>query len=157
MRIFNADIQSWQWSLPKWYIYQKFVKSDEKNEVIISTQNTDEWAPGLIRKCIKYHRKYKYWSLTKPGTLSGENLKLFVNYVTLHSKWLSLLLLWCLFILNFMNLSWQGTLPVDFFQNDNNRSCPNVFNASINFWLKPHVKPMLASSIILTTQNLNCY
>ena len=78
MRIFNADIQSCQRSLPKWYIYQKFVKSDEKIEVIISTPNIDEWAPGLIRKYMKYmyHKKYKYWSLTKPGTLSGENLKL---------------------------------------------------------------------------------
>ena len=69
MRIFNTDIQSCQRSLPKWYIYQNLWNLMKKIEVIISTSNTDERAPGLIRKCMKYmyHKKYKYWSLTKPG------------------------------------------------------------------------------------------
>ena len=35
--------------------------------------DTKHWS---IRKCMKYQKKYKYWSLTTPGTLSGESLKL---------------------------------------------------------------------------------
>ena len=38
-----------------------------------------------------------------------------------------------------------------------NRSCPYQFNASTNFWLKPHVKPMLAPSVVLSTRKLHCY
>ena len=125
MRIFNTDIQSCQRSLPKWYIYQNLWNLMKKIEVIISTSNTDERAPGLIRKCMKYmyHKKIQILEFDKTWKISNlygqESNNIFLCWimrrnvqqqdiltifssinVTLHPKWLSLLLLWCLFILN---------------------------------------------------------
>ena len=95
--------------------------------------------------------------------------KVVVNYVTPNPTWISSLLLWYLFILNFMNLSWQTwylfffckivinkiiLVPISL----SNRSCPYEFNASIDCWFKTTSHcDVIAPPTVSTPRMLNCY
>ena len=91
--------------------------------------------------------------------------KVFVDYVTPNPTWVSLLLLWYLFILNFMNLSWQTwyllfvlcemviNKTILMAISLSNRSSPYEFYASVNCWLKTTSHyDVIAPSTLSSTQ-----
>ena len=96
---------------------------------------------------------------------TGRLDKVFVDYVTPNPTWISSLLLWYLFILNFMNLSWRTWYLLFLCKmvinktilmaiSLSNRSCPYEFNASIDCWLKTTSHyDVIAPSTVSTTQN----
>ena len=89
----------------------------------------------------------------------------FVDYVTPNPTWISSLLLWYLFILNFMNLSWQHGAFCLFCKmvinktilmtiSLSNRRCRYEFIASIDCWIKTTSHyDVMAPSTVSTIQN----